>query len=145
MIHEKLKIIYERNKILREPRRKSYYRRKVNKGTYEGWIKTNPLKRIEYAPAIIYSNALELYSWYFIDNLSLRFSCYKKFYASRISISLHKNLLNFSRIIFVSVAASPWHMQKTVRIVRSGDLLRIGGCRTDSEIIANTVGFSGHV
>jgi len=36
MIHEKLKIIYERNKILREPRRKSYYRRKVNKGTYEG-------------------------------------------------------------------------------------------------------------
>jgi len=33
MTHEKLKIIYERNKILREPRWKGYYRSEVNKGT----------------------------------------------------------------------------------------------------------------
>jgi len=40
MTHEKLKKIYERNKILREPRRKSYYRREINKGRVKNELKT---------------------------------------------------------------------------------------------------------
>ena len=33
MTHEKLKIIYERNKILREPRWEGYYRKEINTET----------------------------------------------------------------------------------------------------------------
>jgi len=57
----------------------------------------------------------------FFDNLWSFF--YKKFYTSRTTISLHKTFLMLRGLCYVSVAASPWHMQKTMRIVRSSDLL----------------------
>jgi len=41
MLNEKLIKIYERNKILREPRWRSYCRREVNKGTCDGIREVN--------------------------------------------------------------------------------------------------------
>ena len=68
-------------------------------------------------------NASGFYSWYFLWQPSSLIFFYKKFYTSRTTISLHKTFLMLRGLSYVSVAESPWHMQKTMRIVRSSDLL----------------------
>ena len=154
MTHEKLKNIYERNKILREPRWKSYHRREINKGRVKDELKIVLREGLKCAPANIYY-LFQRCSFIFIPthqnsipDISLTTFPFdfpaKKNSMHHVPRSLFTKIFLMIRESFLSCLL---HLHGTCkRRCELGEVAicydRRGECGTDSEIVANTVDFS---